>query len=176
MLRGHSPLLVVLQMQVIILISVTNPTQPNSINHDSILTVSGENSDISADNYNTVDVNGKGSAIASGSGILSAPLLKIANATGALGALAVGVRAGEIHGVEVLARWKRCSGIFIPPDVFIPQVERSELIIPLTRQLMARTATDLAPVVYTNHFILLSTSAVLILSLDSLLLTISDIF
>lgn len=56
-------------------------------------------------------------------------------------------RTGEIQGVEVLARWKHRSGVFIPPDVFIPQAEKSGLIIPLTRQLMARAATDLVPVI-----------------------------
>ncbi|MGC6061421.1 EAL domain-containing protein [Enterobacter kobei] len=56
-------------------------------------------------------------------------------------------RTGEIYGVEVLARWKHQSGMYIPPDVFIPQAEKSGLIIPLTRLLMAQAATDLAPVV-----------------------------
>lgn len=56
-------------------------------------------------------------------------------------------RTGEIQGVEVLARWKHRPGIFIPPDVFIPQAEKSGLIIPLTRQLMAVTANDLGPVI-----------------------------
>lgn len=56
-------------------------------------------------------------------------------------------RTGEIYGVEVLARWKHRSGIYIPPDVFIPQAEKSGLIIPLTRQLMARVADDLVPII-----------------------------
>lgn len=56
-------------------------------------------------------------------------------------------RTGEIYGVEVLARWKHQSGMFIPPDVFIPQAEKSGLIIPLTRLLMMQAANDLAPVV-----------------------------
>ncbi|MHA1081266.1 EAL domain-containing protein (plasmid) [Enterobacter ludwigii] len=54
---------------------------------------------------------------------------------------------GKIQGVEVLARWKHRSGVFIPPDVFIPQAEKSGLIIPITRQLMSRAAADLAPVI-----------------------------
>lgn len=55
---------------------------------------------------------------------------------------------GEIQGVEVLARWHLRSGDYIPPDVFIPQAEKSGLIIPLTRLLMDRAAADLAPVIH----------------------------
>lgn len=54
---------------------------------------------------------------------------------------------GEIYGVEVLARWKHPSGVYIPPDVFIPQAEKSGLIIPLTRQLMTQAVKDLVPVI-----------------------------
>lgn len=56
-------------------------------------------------------------------------------------------RTGEIHGVEVLARWKHRSGNNIPPDEFIPLAEKSGLIIPLTRQLMVRAARELSPVI-----------------------------
>ncbi|TBL45882.1 EAL domain-containing protein [Hafnia alvei] len=53
---------------------------------------------------------------------------------------------GEIHGVEVLARWRH-SGRVILPDVFIPLAEKNCLIIPLTRQLMEQAAIDLRPVI-----------------------------
>ena len=56
-------------------------------------------------------------------------------------------QSGEIYGVEVLARWRHPTGVFIPPDVFIPQAEKSGLIIPLTRLLMNRVADELAPVI-----------------------------
>ena len=52
---------------------------------------------------------------------------------------------GEIDGVEVLARWQHPRAGFIPPDAFIPVAEKSGLIIPLTRYLMARVCADLVP-------------------------------
>jgi sensor c-di-GMP phosphodiesterase-like protein len=55
-------------------------------------------------------------------------------------------RTGIIHGFEVLARWKHPRDGFIPPDTFIPVAEKSGLIIPLTRYLMEKVATDLRPV------------------------------
>ncbi|WP_110915592.1 EAL domain-containing protein [Enterobacter roggenkampii] len=54
---------------------------------------------------------------------------------------------GKICGIEVLARWKTTAEKYIPPDYFIPQAEKSGLIVPLTQQLMARTAVDLSPVI-----------------------------
>jgi sensor c-di-GMP phosphodiesterase-like protein len=56
-------------------------------------------------------------------------------------------RTGDITGAEVLARWKHRTGVYIPPDVFIPQAEQSGLIIPLTRQLMTRAAAELTPII-----------------------------
>ncbi|HIH9249535.1 TPA: EAL domain-containing protein [Enterobacter ludwigii] len=52
---------------------------------------------------------------------------------------------GGLYGVEVLARWKHPKSGFIPPDVFIPIAERSGLIIPLTKNLMAKVVTELKP-------------------------------
>lgn len=52
-------------------------------------------------------------------------------------------RTGRLAGCEVLARWySRHSGV-IPPDMFIPQAERSGLIIPLTRHLLKQVAREL---------------------------------
>ncbi|ENJ8067086.1 EAL domain-containing protein, partial [Shigella flexneri] len=50
---------------------------------------------------------------------------------------------GEIAGVEVLARWVKADGEVIYPGSFITEVERSDLVIPLTRSLMARASRDL---------------------------------
>ncbi|EHX5779986.1 EAL domain-containing protein, partial [Shigella flexneri] len=52
---------------------------------------------------------------------------------------------GEIAGVEVLARWVKADGEVIYPGSFITEVERSDLVIPLTRSLMARASRDLPP-------------------------------
>lgn len=57
---------------------------------------------------------------------------------------------GEIHGFEVLARWRH-SGVIILPDVFIPLAEKNDLIIPLTRQLIEQTAVDLRPIIHRIH-------------------------
>jgi sensor c-di-GMP phosphodiesterase-like protein len=60
----------------------------------------------------------------------------------------VNAQTGDISGVEVLARWRHSSGVFVPPDVFIPQAEKSGLIIPMTRLLIKHVAADLVPVVH----------------------------
>lgn len=59
-------------------------------------------------------------------------------------------RAGDIVGIEVLARWKHPRAGFIPPDAFIPVAEKSGLILPLTHYLMQKVQADLVPVVH--HF------------------------
>ncbi|NEG59928.1 EAL domain-containing protein [Pantoea agglomerans] len=46
-------------------------------------------------------------------------------------------------GVEVLARWVKPSGEVIPPLDCIPLAEKSDLIIPLTRHIMAQAAKEL---------------------------------
>jgi EAL domain-containing protein (putative c-di-GMP-specific phosphodiesterase class I) len=43
----------------------------------------------------------------------------------------VDVRTGAVHGAEALLRWPRGDG-FVPPDEYLPAVERSPLMRPLT--------------------------------------------
>lgn len=50
---------------------------------------------------------------------------------------------GTITGVEVLARHVKPDGTVITPDRFIPVAESSDLIVPLTRSLMAQAAREL---------------------------------
>lgn len=50
----------------------------------------------------------------------------------------VDVATGAVHGAEALLRWRRADGVFIPPDRFLPAVERSELIGPLTDWVLDR--------------------------------------
>ena len=38
----------------------------------------------------------------------------------------VDVATGSVHGAEALLRWRRADGVFVPPDQFLPAVERSE--------------------------------------------------
>lgn len=56
----------------------------------------------------------------------------------------VDAQTGIITGVEVLARQVKPDGTVIPPDCFIPVAESSDLIIPLTRSLMAQAARELS--------------------------------
>ncbi|MBW9463374.1 EAL domain-containing protein [Kluyvera sp. EC_51] len=48
-----------------------------------------------------------------------------------------------LRGVEVLARWKHPKAGFISPSVFIPAAEKSGLIVPLTRSLMAQVVAHM---------------------------------
>lgn len=48
----------------------------------------------------------------------------------------VSLTTGEIVGVEALIRWQHPSGELIPPNVFIPLAERSQLIVQITRFVM----------------------------------------
>ncbi|RKQ87244.1 EAL domain-containing protein (putative c-di-GMP-specific phosphodiesterase class I) [Solirubrobacter pauli] len=50
----------------------------------------------------------------------------------------VRVGDGEVVGAEALLRWRRADGVFVPPDVFLPAVERSELMRPLTDWVLDR--------------------------------------
>lgn len=44
----------------------------------------------------------------------------------------------SIYSVELLARWKKTNGEFISPDLFIPIVEKTELIHELTKYMITR--------------------------------------
>ncbi|MGH8380129.1 EAL domain-containing protein [Pseudomonas sp.] len=57
------------------------------------------------------------------------------------------VRRGDYRwaGVEVLMRWQHPREGLVRPDLFIPYAEHSGQIVPMTRQLFARTAQVLAP-------------------------------
>lgn len=56
------------------------------------------------------------------------------------------VRAADMEwaGVEVLARWEHPTRGLLTPDGFLPRVERTALILPMTARLMARAADELA--------------------------------
>lgn len=53
-------------------------------------------------------------------------------------------RTKEWTGAEILVRWKHPLEGLIPPDNFIPFMERSGLIVPMTDVLMERVAKELA--------------------------------
>lgn len=57
------------------------------------------------------------------------------------------VRSGDYRwaGVEVLMRWQHPREGLVRPDLFIPYAEHSGQIVPMTRQLITRTAQVLAP-------------------------------
>ena len=50
-------------------------------------------------------------------------------------------------GVEILVRWQHPLEGLISPHVFIPFMERTDLIVPMTAHLMERVADELSPVV-----------------------------
>ncbi|EBM0757538.1 MULTISPECIES: EAL domain-containing protein [unclassified Salmonella] len=54
-------------------------------------------------------------------------------------------RTGQLAGCEVLARWHSPRRGVIPPNHFIPQSERSGMIVPLTRSLLKQVARELGP-------------------------------
>lgn len=58
------------------------------------------------------------------------------------------VRAGtgEWSGVEVLLRWQHPVDGMIPADLFIPYIERSGLIVPITEHIIERCRTELVSI------------------------------
>jgi diguanylate cyclase (GGDEF)-like protein len=56
----------------------------------------------------------------------------------------VDMASGQLHGLEALVRWRRPDGEVVPPDVFIPIAEQSDLIIDIGRWVLCRALQDLA--------------------------------
>jgi len=56
----------------------------------------------------------------------------------------VDIASGALHGVEALIRWRKPSGEIVPPDVFIPIAEQSDLIIDIGRWVLGQALRDLA--------------------------------
>ncbi len=56
----------------------------------------------------------------------------------------VNVKMNELYGCEVLARWKKKGAGLISPMEFIPYVEKSGQIIPITNLLIEKTIKDLS--------------------------------
>jgi predicted signal transduction protein with EAL and GGDEF domain len=56
----------------------------------------------------------------------------------------VDITSGALHGVEALIRWRRADGEDVPPDVFIPIAEQSDLIIDIGRWVLGQSLRDLA--------------------------------
>lgn len=57
--------------------------------------------------------------------------------------MVVNGREGTLRGIEVLARWKHPRAGYISPASFIPVAEKSGLIVPLTRSLMAQVVDNM---------------------------------
>jgi diguanylate cyclase (GGDEF)-like protein len=56
----------------------------------------------------------------------------------------VDLACGQLHGVEALIRWRKPCGEAVPPDVFIPIAEQSDLIIDIGRWVLGQALHDLA--------------------------------
>lgn len=56
----------------------------------------------------------------------------------------VDIASGALHGVEALIRWRKPDGSVVPPDVFIPIAEQSDLIIDIGRWVLGQALRDLA--------------------------------
>ena len=57
------------------------------------------------------------------------------------------LKDGAVVGGEVLARWKRMDGTFVPPDRFIPLAESCGLIEPLTVSLFREALRQVGPLI-----------------------------
>lgn len=62
----------------------------------------------------------------------------------------INLETGKLEGAEMLARWMRADGQFVPPGRFMPFAETSGHIFEITRQLMRKTVRDLGPF-YARH-------------------------
>ena len=56
----------------------------------------------------------------------------------------VRIADGIVTGFEALARWLEPDGSMLPPRVFIPSAEESEVIIPLTKKLISDSMIELS--------------------------------
>lgn len=56
----------------------------------------------------------------------------------------VDLATGALHGAEALLRWRKPDGTTVPPDVFIPIAEQSDLIVDIGRWVLGQTLRDLA--------------------------------
>lgn len=54
----------------------------------------------------------------------------------------VDITTGQLHGAEVLVRWRKPDGTLVPPAAFIPLAESSGLIRPMTFDLMRRVTDE----------------------------------
>lgn len=50
---------------------------------------------------------------------------------------------GRMVGVEALARWRQSAGVIVAPDRFLPQAERSGLVLELDREIADRAFSEL---------------------------------
>lgn len=68
----------------------------------------------------------------------------------------VDIDTGRVIGYEALARWKEVNGDNIPPDVFIKLAESTHQIKALTRSVVTRKLTEIAPLLRENNALFVS--------------------